>query len=216
MGLRLYAHPFSSYCWKVLIALYEKGLPFEFMMLGPGEPDNGLVVAAGPGGKFPVLVDGEHTVFEASIIIEYLDRLAPQPRMIPDGPSSLDVRLLDRVFDNYVMAPMQAIVFDRLRPEEERNPADVRDAEARLDRAYQWIDARLAGGDPVFQGPASLVACAAAPSLFYADWVREIPGDFAALRAYRQHLLSLPSVARVIDEARPYREFFPGGAPDRD
>jgi glutathione S-transferase len=62
----------------------------------------------------------------------------------------------------------------------------------------------------------SLVTCAAAPSLFYADWVEEIPADCPRLRALRAELNDLPPVRRCIEDARPFRPFFPMGAPDRD
>ena len=59
--------------------------------------------------------------------------------------------------------------------------------------------------------------CAAAPALFYAHWAFPIPEAHAALRAYRARLLARPSIARVVDEARPWREYFPlkgRGSPD--
>jgi glutathione S-transferase len=62
----------------------------------------------------------------------------------------------------------------------------------------------------------SLADCAAAPSLFYADWSHPLGGRFPNVTAYRQRLLARPSFARAVDEARPYRSFFPLGAPDRD
>jgi len=65
-------------------------------------------------------------------------------------------------------------------------------------------------------GAFSLADCSAAPGLFYADWAHAIDPAFASLRAYRARLLARPSVARAVDEARPYRPFFPLGAPDRD
>ena len=58
--------------------------------------------------------------------------------------------------------------------------------------------------------------CAAAPSLFYADWVHPIGAQYPALRAYRTRLLARPALARAVDEARVYRPLFPLGAPDRD
>jgi glutathione S-transferase len=58
--------------------------------------------------------------------------------------------------------------------------------------------------------------CAAAPALFYADWVQPIGARFPNLGAYRARLLKRPSFARVVDEARPFRPLFPLGAPDRD
>jgi glutathione S-transferase len=202
----LHGHPFSSYVQKVTIALYESGTPFEWRMLeGPADFED--LKRLWPIGLMPVLADGETTLAESSIIIEHV-----APRLIP----SLEVRFLDRFFDNYVMTPMQKIVGDFLRPEAERDPRGVADAKARLEVSYGWLDGRVkdrqwAGGESF-----TLADCAAAPSLFFADWVLPIGEAFAHVRAYRARLLAHPSVARAVDEARPYRKYFPPGAPDRD
>ncbi|HZG33223.1 MAG TPA: glutathione S-transferase C-terminal domain-containing protein [Sphingopyxis sp.] len=74
----------------------------------------------------------------------------------------------------------------------------------------------MAGGGWATPAGFTLADCAAAPSLFYADWVHEIPAQYENLRGYRARLLARPSVARAVDGARPYRHYFPGGAPDRD
>ncbi len=219
MALTLYAHPFSSYCQKVLIALYENETPFAFRTLTPGD-----VQAAAehetlwPLKRIPVLVDEGRTVVEASIIIEHLGLHHPGPvRLIPeDARAALDARLMDRVFDNYVMTPMQKIVFDAIRPADERDPHGVAEARALLDTAYGWLDGAIAGREWAAGAAFSLADCAAAPALFYADWVHPIADAFAGLRAYRQRLLARPSFARAVDEARPYRPLFPLGAPDRD
>jgi glutathione S-transferase len=215
--MELFAHPFSSYCWKALIALYEKKLPFEFRMVEPDHPENGeRLRQIWPLGKFPTLTDGEKSWFEATIIVEYLDRVHPEgPRLVPEE-SALEVRQLDRVFDNYVMTPMNAIVRDFIRPEEERHPPTVAEAKAALDEIYDWLEARTMGREWAVGDSFSLADVAAAPSLFYADWVREIGNHRPALAAYRARLLARPSVVRCVDEARPYRHFFPPGAPDRD
>lgn len=220
MTLQLYAHPFSSYCQKVLTALYENETPFEYRLLsfGSGDENTTKFAALWPIQKMPVLADGERVVKESSVIIEYLDLHYPGPkRMVPaDGKEALEVRFLDRVFDDYVMTPMQKIVFDCIRSEEVRDPHGVGEARALLDRAYQWLDGVVgkhawAAGDEF-----SLADCSAAPSLFYADWVHPIPDTYANLRDYRARLLARPSFARAVDEGRPYRAFFPPGAPDRD
>lgn len=219
MTLQLYAHPFSSYCQKVLIALYENAVPFTFRMLEPSEKRTLVEFARlSPMRRMPVLVDGERVVLESSIIIEYLGLYHPGPvRLIPeDAKAALEVRTLDRVFDNYIMGQMQKFVFDRMRPENTRDATGVQEAAGMLDRAYAWLDSILAGRTWAAGGDFSLADCAAAPSLFYADWVHPIPDDLANLRAYRQRLLARPSFARAVDEARPYRSFFPPGAPDRD
>ena len=217
MSLSLYAHPFSSYCQKALIALYEKGIEFEFRQVDEEHGDHAADWAARwPLKRFPLLVHGERMFPEASIIIEHLDLAFPDgARMLPDDAAeALEVRLLDRVFDNYVMTPMQRIVFDRIR-DDCGDPAGVATQRELLDRSYDWLDQALgeawAAGDGF-----SLADCAAAPSLFYADWVHPIGDQRPSLAAYRARLLSRPSVARAVDEARPYRRLFPGGAPDRD
>jgi glutathione S-transferase len=215
--MKLYAHPFSSYCQKVLIALYENGTPFDYRSLEEEAADAELS-ALWPLKRFPVLVDGDRTLIESTIILEYLDLAHPGPtRLIPADPfAALDVRTLDRIFDNYVMTPMQRIVADAIRQPGERDPKAVPDAKAALDRIYAWLDQRLDGRTWAAGEEFGLADCAAAPSLFYADWVHPIAEQHAALRGYRQRLLARPSFARAVDEARPYRGYFPPGAPDRD
>jgi glutathione S-transferase len=216
--LQFFGHPFSSYTQKAEIALYENATPFEFRLLGPDQPENAAALAAiSPLCKFPALLDGEAAVFEATSVIEYLGVHHPGPvTLIPaDAATAAEVRMLDRVFDNYVMTPMQKIVTDGLRPEEHRDLFGIEEARAMLDRIYAWLDDRLAGREWA-AGDFSLADCAAAPSLFYADWAHPIPAAQANLKAYRARLLARPSVARAVDEARPYRPYFPLGAPDRD
>ncbi|HYC53491.1 MAG TPA: glutathione S-transferase family protein [Candidatus Binatia bacterium] len=217
--MQLFAHHFSSYCQKVLIALYENETPFEFRDLSPEHPDNNVAFERlWPLKKMPILVDGERTVMEATIIIEYLDlHHAGRTLMLPADPrAALEVRLMDRFFDNYVMTPMQRIVFDALRPQDDRDPYSVDDARKLLDNAYAWLDRHMTGRQWAALDTFSLADCAAAPSLFYADWVQPLGERFANVRAYRQRLLARPSFARAVDEARRYRHFFPLGAPDRN
>ena len=215
--LKLYAHPFSSYCQKALIALYENGTPFDYRMLD-NEQTNAELAALWPIKRFPVLVDGDRTIVESSIIIEHLDIHHPGPvRLVPeDARTALQIRTMDRFFDNYVMTPMQKIVFDCIRQEKDRDPCGVAEARAMLDRAYGWLDGAVAGREWAAGDGFSLADCAAAPSLFYADWVHPVGEVFPHVRAYRVRLLARPSFARAVDEARPYRGFFPPGAPDRD
>lgn len=215
--LALYGHPFSSYTWKALIALYASGIEFDFRVVGPDQPDhNAVVQSAGPLGKFPVLEDGGALIFEATAIIEHLAiRHAAARALVPaDAAAAQPVRLLDRVFDNYVMAPMQDVVNERLRDAANPDPARVAEARARLERTYAWLETWLASYPA--DGSLTLIECAAAPSLFYADWVHPITPDHPRLKAWRAHLLALPPVARCVDDARPFRAFFPLGAPDRD
>ena len=215
--LALYGHPFSSYTWKALIPLYANGTAFEFRTLdGEQVESEAFVSEASPQGKFPVLVDGDQTVFEASSIIEYLHLKHPgaAPLLPADPAGAIQTRMIDRVFDNYVMGIMQESVGEAIRSGGKPDPAVLASVAERLERSYAWLDTWLA--DYAITDAITLIECAAAPSLFYADWVHPIPVKFARLRAWRAHLLALPAVVRCVDDARPYRHYFPLGAPDRD
>jgi glutathione S-transferase len=214
--LKLYGHLFSSYTWKALIALYANSTPFEFRPLGGVDADDdAFVAAASPQGKFPVLVGGDTVVFEATSIIEHLHlhHSGPAPLLPADPAEAARVRMIDRVLDNYVMAIMQESVAEAIRLGA-LSAATRADVAARLTRSYAWIDAWLAGYAQ--REAITLVECAAAPSLFYADWVHPIPDDCPRLKAWRAHLLALPPVKRCVDDARSFRHFFPLGAPNRD
>src|SRR5205809_5172390 len=218
-SMKLYAHPFSSYCQKVLIALYENGHPSEFRLLAPGDEQVAAEHAAlWPLKRMPVLVDEGRTVVEATIIIEHLGLHHPRPvRLIPEDPrAALDVRMMDRFFDNYIMTPMQKIVADRIRAPEHRDPQGVAEARKTLDTAYRWLENAMTGHKWAAGDIFSLADCAAAPALFYADWAHPIGKAFSNVRAYRRRLLARPSVARAVDEARPCGPLFALGAPDRD
>jgi glutathione S-transferase len=217
MTIELFAHPFSSYCQKAITAFYENAVPFELRLLEPGSPASEELARLWPIGRFPVLREGDRVVPEATSIIEYLHVRHPGPvRLIPeDGDASIEVRMMDRFFDNYVATPQQKLVFDLIRPEGERDPRGVAEARALLDKAYAWLDARMADRGWA-AGDFSLADVSAGPQLFYADWSHPMGGRFPNVAAYRARLMARPAFARAIDEARPYRSYFPGGAPDRD
>jgi glutathione S-transferase len=219
MPLKLYAHPFSSYCQKALVALYENGTSFEWRMLSAERPDIYAEFAElWPIRRFPILVDGARTITEASTIIEYLDlyRPGPAPMLPSDRKAALDVRAMDRFFDNYISTPQQRIVFDSLRPGGQGDPCGVLEARQTLDTAYAWLDKTMANRTWATGDDFTLADCGAAPFLFYADWTHAIDPGFEHVHAYRRRLLARPSFARAVDEARPYRSLFPLGAPDRD
>lgn len=215
--LALYGHPFSSYTWKALIPFYAHDLPFAYRMLDGDHPEHGEVVArAGPGGKFPVLDDDGILLFEATAIIEHLAvHHLPHAGLIPADPAAaVRTRMLDRVFDNYVMAPMQAVVSEHLRHGDSPDRERIAEAQDRLQRSYDWLERWLEEHPPADH--LTLVECAAAPSLFYADWVAPIGPERPRLAGWRAQLLALPAVTRCVEEARPWRHFFPPGAPERD
>jgi glutathione S-transferase len=203
----------------VLIALYENATPFEFRSIGPDTPQYSAEwVQRWPLRKFPLLVDGARNVAETSIIIEYLQLVHPGPiRLLPADPmTALDVRFLDRFFDLHVMTPVQHAVDGALTGDPVKRQEGLALAEEKLERAYAWLEGQLAGKTWAAGAEFTLADCAAAPSLFYADWTHRISEAFPALRAYRARLLARPSFARAVEDARPFRSYFPLGAPDRD
>jgi len=210
MSLSFYYHPLASYCHKVLIALYELETDFDKRLINLGDPDSRAELAAvWPLAKFPVLRDHERQrdLPESSVIIEYLDHYYPgtAPLIPRDWDSALEVRLWDRFFDNHVQTPMQAIVSHRLgggtdKPQAERSA---------LGAAYGIIDQRMAtrrwaGGDAF-----SMADCAAAPALFYALTLEPLPPALNHATAYVERLMERPSVRRVLEEAKPYFQYYP-------
>ncbi len=212
MTLQLYSHPFSSYCQKAKAALYEKGVAFEEKMLDGSEPVAGEFAALWPVGRFPILTDDGRLIFEATGIIEYIEARFPDtPRLIPADPiAAAEVRMWDRFFDNYVAYPQQRMVYAAIGREP---PDDGSRWRAAFDTAYALLDERMKDREWV-AGDFSMADCSAAPQLLYADWSYEIPERFGALRAYRARLLGRPGYARALDEARPFRHYFPLGAPE--
>ena len=217
MTIELFAHPFSSYCWKAEIALYEKGVAFDLRIIEPGSAGQAELKRIWPLERFPVLRDGDRVVPEATAIIEYLEVHHPgATRLIPaDADAAIEVRLWDRVFDNYVSNTQASIVFNSIRDAADRDPIGDDRARAMLDTAYAIADDRMRTREWA-AGDFGMADCAAAPALFYADWTHPFGDRFPNLAAYRARLLARPSVARAVDEARPYRHYFPLGAPDRD
>jgi glutathione S-transferase len=201
----------------VLVALWENDVAFTYRHLEePGAAEERA--RFWPLGRFPVLIDDGRVVAESSIIIEHLDLHHPGPvRLLPDTrEAALEVRFMDRFFDNYVMSAMQKPVLEALKGERGRTDEARAEARVALDTVYAWLEERLAGRTWAAGEAFSMADCAAPPSLFYADWVHQIGPAFPRLRAYRSRLLARPSFARAVNEGRPYRHYFPLGAPDGD
>ena len=167
---------------------------------------------------FPLLLDDGKPVIETSIIIEHLQAHHPGPnRWIPDGDDGRRVRFLDRFFDLYVMDNMQVAVANALRPEGTQRSLMADEARQRA-AAHRLRLARgeprrrpWAVGDAVHAGRLRRRAVAILRRLGRGD-----RAEAPAAAAYRARLLAHPVVARAVDEGRPYRAYFPLGAPDRD
>ena len=209
MPLTLYYHPLASFCHKVLVALYENDIAFEARIIDLGaEQDRAELGALWPLCKFPVLRDHEHQLNlpESSIIIEYLDRFAALNPMIPsNAKGALQVRLWDRIFDNYVHGPMQDIVLDQIRGAK----GDMAGHRATIQTAYSLIDQQLASLPWAAGQGFSMADCAAAPALFYSHTLEPLPAQYVYLRAYFDKLMARPSVQRVLAEAKPYFSMYP-------
>jgi glutathione S-transferase len=216
--LTLYAHPFSSYCWKVQIALDADGTPYDYRNVDPSNPGamdelRGLW----PIGKFPLLVDNGRPIAETSCIIEHLQAHHRGPNLwIPEGDEGRSVRFLDRFFDLHVQGNLQPSVNHALRPEGHGDAYGAERGVAALRIAYDWLEANLPNSEWAVGDTFTMADCAAAPALFYADWVDPIGSDRPRLAAYRARLLAHPAVSASVEGARPYRAYFPLGAPDRD
>lgn len=214
MALVLHEHPFASYCQKVLIALYELGLPFDTGLV-EGRDEH---LKLWPLGSIPVLVDtgAGLTIPESSTIVEHLDALAGGGRLIPSDPdAALQARLWDRIVDGHVADSMSKIVTDNLRPEGRSDPEGVDEARATLTTAFGVLEEQLVGRSWLAGDGFTIADCAAAPPLFYCRAVHRWDADVhPELTRYYRALVERPSFARVVDEARPYRQVFPMRWPD--
>ena len=213
--LELYFHPLSSFCQKVLVALYENHTPFEGRIVDLGDPQSSAEFKKiWPIGKFPVLRDPvkDRTVPESTIIIEYLAAHYPGPtELVPrDADLAWQTRLSDRFYDLCVNVPMQKIVGDRLRPAGKKDPYGLDQARDQLRTAYDLIDRAMRARTWAMGDAFSMADCAAAPALYYANLVMPLDAH-ANAAAYLERLMKRPSFARAVEEAGPYRRLFPKG-----
>ncbi|HEY7749644.1 MAG TPA: glutathione S-transferase family protein [Aestuariivirgaceae bacterium] len=214
MTLTLYFHPLASFCHKVLVALYENNTPFVGNIVDLADAEaRASLLSVWPVGKIPVLRDDRRNqiVPETTVIIEYLHQHYPGaiPLLPQDEAKRLEVRLWDRFFDLYVQVPMQKIVGDRLRTDNERDRRGVLDAKAALASAYDMIERQLEHQDWAVGHEFSMADCAAAPALFYSAIVAPFANSHPRVTAYLERLLDRPSFSRVLAEARPYFHMFP-------
>lgn len=215
MTLDLYFHPLASYCWKVLIALYESGTPFQGRTVDLMDPEQrAAFLRLAPLGKFPVIRDAARgqTVAESTIIIEYLENHYPggAPLIPRDPDEALRTRYWDRYFDLYVHEPMQKIVLDRLRAAAQRDAYGVEQARERLADAYARLEVELRDRRWATGTSFTMADCAAAPALYYADRVVPLGAGHPVTAAYLERLRGRPSFARVLAQAEPYFSSFPG------
>ncbi|HXY89702.1 MAG TPA: glutathione S-transferase family protein [Xanthobacteraceae bacterium] len=214
MSLTLYFHPLSSFCQKVLIALYENDTPFKPEIVDLFDAASSAAFKKiWPIGKFPVLRDEarDRTIPESSIIIEYLQQYFPgKTRFIPaEAELARQMRFRERFFDLHVNVPMQKIVTDRLRPAGKNDPYGVEQARAQLRTALGLAESGMAGKTFAMGEDFTMADCAAAPALFYANLVMPFGETHPNTAAYLNRLMQRPSFARAVKEAKPYLNLVP-------
>lgn len=210
--MTLHFHPLSSYCHKVLIALYENAAPFTPLLVNLGDPaSREPFLKVWPVGKFPVIEDGDRVAPVSSIIIEYLDQHYPGPtRLIPADPDlARQCRMRDRFYDNHIHTHMQKIVGDRIRPADKKGIFGVEQSRAAMKTALSMVDQEMASRTWAMCEDFTLADCAAAPALFYADKVMPFGNDYKNASAYLSRLMARPSYARALKEAEPFFQYFP-------
>ena len=197
--LTLYEHPFALYCQKVLVALNELGVAYE-VLEEQRDFDRAELAALWPPASIPVLRDGEEVVGETSIIIEYV----AGGRLVP----SLEARKWDRICDQYVSDAVQAIVADTI--DQRFDERALARARGQLEMSYGMMETQLGASEFLAGDTFTIADCAAAPGLFYAlalhPWDE---GTHPRLTRYYRALAHRPSFAKVIANARPYRDLFP-------
>jgi glutathione S-transferase len=215
MPLTLYLHPLSSFCHKVLIALYENSIPFVPHIVNLGDPvAREEFKKLWPLARFPVLRDEARgrTVPESTVIIEYLAQHYPGPeKLIPDDPElAVQVRSADRFYDLHLHEPMQKVVADKLRPADCRDPLGVEQAREHMRTALRVADNEMVTKRWAVGEHFSMADCAAAPPLFFTNLMMPLADDFPHVSAYLDRLMKRPSYARALAEAQPYLAMFPG------
>jgi glutathione S-transferase len=212
MSLELSFHPLSSFCQKVLVALYENDTKFEGKLVNLMDPaERAAYLKVWPVGKFPVLRDGERLVPESSTIIEYLDAHYPgRTRFVPaDAAAAAEARKWDRLFDLYLDMPLGKIVTDRMRPAGRNDPIGVEEARRQLGVGLDLTEAHMAGRSWAAGDGFTMADCAAAPALFYANMMMPFASTHPNAAAYLERLSARPSFARVLAEAQPYLKMVP-------
>ena len=205
--MKLYYHPLSTYCHKVLITLYEKSIEFtpEIVSL-MDDAEREAYRKIYPLGKIPFMVlDDGHWLPESSIICEYLDtHFGDGPKLIPDDPdASRQVRFKDRMYDLYFNDSVSSLIFQSWKPESEQDQELIDRSKFRIGVMYEFMEKNLESQTWTNGETFTLGDCAAAPPLFYAQNMAPFDGH-ANIVAYWQRLQERPSIRRVLDEAAPH------------
>ncbi len=209
--MKLYYNPISTYSQKTLLAFYEKGIEFEpniVKLMDPEAIEEYRKVY--PMGKIPCLVlDDDYIIPESSIIIEYIDGMA-EPRLIDgDAEQTRKIRFKDRMFDLYLNDPVVTLLFQSMKPEDQKDQERIDTSKFRIDTMYSFMDHEF-GQQPYASGDTFTMAdCAAAPGLFYAELLAPF-AEYENISAYWERLKDRASVQKTHADAKPIVEEFLG------
>jgi glutathione S-transferase len=156
--MKLYSGPVSLFSRKVEIALGEKGLAYEremvpFTQAGGYAPKHPAVLAANPKGQVPVLVDGDLTLCDSTLILEYLEDAYPTPALYPAEPKpKARCRQWELYADEVFLPPLRTLMYRTQPPGPDVARRQAQDAEAERAEAvllgmYDTLEQALGGKD---------------------------------------------------------------------
>ncbi len=207
--MKLYYNPISTYSQKVLLAFYEKGLEFQPKIIKLMDPEsNEEYRKIYPMGKIPCLVlEDDHIIPESSIIIEYIDSMA-EPRLIDgDAEQTRKIRFKDRMFDLYLNDTVVTLLFQSMKPDDQKDQEKIDTAKFRIDTMYNFMDHEF-GQQPYANGDTFTMSdCSASPALFYSELLTPFT-EYKNICAYWERLKERASVQRTHKDAKPIVEEF--------
>ena len=205
--MHLYSGPLSLFSKKVEIALAEKGLAFErtlvaFTQSEGYKPKHPAVLAANPKAQVPVLVDGELTLFDSTVIFEYLEDAYPKPPLYPSGAvAKARCRQLELFADDVLLLPLRTLM-NRSVPRDparwEAQEAEAAKGEAKLSEHFAELEKKL-GAQDWFCGAFSVADIALFLMFFWSKRLKG-PATEGRLGAWYERCLKRPSIAKVIEE----------------
>lgn len=212
--ITLYEHPLSAYAMKAKIALLEKGLEFTPVVpagMMDGNKENTFTDAS-PRGEIPALVDGDVTVFDSTIITEYLEDKWPNPPLLPRAPAErARVRMIEDVMDSLYEANNWGLneVLRFKRAEGALADKLVAHAHANLTQLQGWLEKQL-GSRQWFNGERfgwGDVACA--PYVARSSAAGHPPPAGSALAGWLERVSARPSVAKTVEQMKQVIANFP-------
>ncbi len=211
-GVRLYGTPLSPYFCRVWFAALAKGIDLD-VIIGPADVASDPNRARAPLGKIPFIEDGDVLLYESEVICEYLEDRYPDPPLLPvDASTRARSRLLSRLVDLYVLAPVHALT-----PQIRLAHRDTDFIETQLERVRAGlghVDRAIAPGPWCLGESIVLADCALVPALWYLPSIlRHFSDDdlrrgHPRLTPYWDYARSATVFAAAFDEMEKTRENF--------